>query len=149
MGRLVLAAAGLVVFLGTLVTGSGPHGGDPDVERLDFAVREVARAHGTSVILFLCLTLVTLWRLRQAGAPLSLLRAGEVLLAVSVAQAAVGYIQYFTGVPVLLVGIHIAGAAAVWAAAVRFLLAFSTRDGPDGAGSDPLPSRDTQLLSRP
>ncbi|MDQ3979574.1 MAG: COX15/CtaA family protein [Actinomycetota bacterium] len=130
MGKLVLVAAGLVVFLGTVVTGSGPHGGDPDVERLSFAVPDVARAHGASVVLFLSLTLVTLWRLRRAalpgpnatiGAPLAAMRAGEILLAVSVAQAAVGYIQYFTGVPELLVGIHIAGAAAVWATAVRFL----------------------------
>jgi cytochrome c oxidase assembly protein subunit 15 len=125
MGRLVLVAAGLVVFLGTVVTGSGPHGGDPDVERLGFEVPDVARAHGASVILFLALTLVTLWRLRKAQAPPALLRAGEVLLAVSVAQATVGYVQYFTGVPVLLVGVHIAGAAAVWAAAVRFVVSFS------------------------
>lgn len=127
MGRLVLAAAGLAAFLGTVVTGSGPHGGDPDVERLRFDVPDVARAHGASVVLFLAVTLLTLWRLRKAGAPRALLRAGEVLLAVSVAQAVVGYTQYFTGVPVVLVAVHIAGAAAVWAAAVRFLAGFSTR----------------------
>ena len=147
MGKLVLAAAGLVVFLGTVVTGSGPHGGDPDVERLSFAVPDVARAHGVSVILFLSLTLVTLWRLRAAGlrgpnagsglrgpnaadglrgpngatASEAAMRAGEILLAVSVVQAGVGYVQYFTGVPEVLVGIHIAGAAAVWGTAVRFL----------------------------
>jgi cytochrome c oxidase assembly protein subunit 15 len=127
MGRLVVAAAGLAVFLGTVVTGSGPHGGDPDVERLRFDVPDVARAHGLGVVLFLSVTLVTLWRLRKVGAPAGLVRAGEVLLAVSAAQAIVGYTQYFTGVPVLLVGIHIAGAAAVWAAAVRFLAGFSIR----------------------
>jgi cytochrome c oxidase assembly protein subunit 15 len=125
MGRLVVIAAGLSVFLGTVVTGSGPHGGDPDVERLPFAVRDVARAHGASVMLFIAIILITLWRLQKAGAPPSLMRTGEVLVAVAVAQAAVGYVQYFTGVPVLLVGVHIAGAAAVWAASVRFLLGFS------------------------
>jgi cytochrome c oxidase assembly protein subunit 15 len=127
MGRMVVVAAGLAVFLGTVVTGSGPHGGDPDVERLPLTVPDAARAHGAGVVLFLVVTLVTLWRLRKAGAPAGLLRAGEILLAVSVAQAGVGYTQYFTGVPVVLVGIHIAGAAAVWAAAVRFLLAFTVR----------------------
>ncbi|HEX6597642.1 MAG TPA: hypothetical protein VF045_11940, partial [Acidimicrobiales bacterium] len=127
MGRLVVAAAGLAVFLGTVVTGSGPHGGDPDVERLRFDVPDVARAHGLGVVLFLAVTLVTLWRLRKVGAPAGLVRAGELLLAVSAAQAIVGYTQYFTGVPVVLVGIHIAGAAAVWAAAVRFLAGFSVR----------------------
>ncbi len=133
MGRLVLVAAGLAVFLGTLVTGSGPHGGDPDVERLPFAVPDVARFHGVSVILFISVTLVTLWRLRQAGAPASLLRAGEVLVAVAAAQAGLGYAQYFTGVPVLLVGFHIAGATLVWAAAVRFLLAFAVWPAPQAA----------------
>ncbi len=138
MGRLVVAAAGLTAFLGTVVTGSGPHGGDPEVERLPFDVPDVARAHGFSVVLFLVVTLVTLQRLRRAGAPRSLMKAGEVLLAVSVAQAAVGYTQYFTGVPVLLVGIHIGGAAAVWAAAVRFLAGYHVR-GPAGraVGGEP------------
>jgi cytochrome c oxidase assembly protein subunit 15 len=132
MGRLVLVAAGLAVLLGTIVTGSGPHGGDPNVERLPFAVPDVARFHGLAVILFIAITLVTLWRLQRAGAPGSLMRAGEALVAVAAAQAAVGYAQYFTGVPVLLVGIHIAGAALVWAAAVRFLLGFSVWPAPDG-----------------
>lgn len=133
MGQLVLGAAGLAVFLGTVVTGSGPHGGDPNVERLGFAVPDVARFHGAGVILFIGLTLVTLWRLQQAGAAPGLMRAGELLVAVSAAQAGVGYVQYFTGVPVLLVGIHIAGAALVWAAAVRFLLGFSVWPAPDAS----------------
>jgi cytochrome c oxidase assembly protein subunit 15 len=137
MGSLVVFGAGVAIFLGTVVTGSGPHGGDPEVERLPFLVPDVARAHGTSVILFLAVTLVTLWRLRKAGAPTSLLRSGEVLLAVSVAQAAIGYIQYLTGVPVILVGIHIAGAAMVWAAAVRFRLGFSTAGAPAVTSASP------------
>ncbi|MFN2503192.1 MAG: heme A synthase [Acidimicrobiales bacterium] len=147
MGRLVLGVAAMVIFLGTIVTGSGPHGGDPDVERLSFAVSDVARAHGAAVVLFLIVLLVTLWRLRQAGAPPGLLRAGEVLLAVAVAQAAVGYVQYFTGVPVVLVGVHIAGAAVVWASAVRFLLAFSASD--EGAEAEGDATARDQLLTRP
>lgn len=127
MGRALIASAGLTLFLGTVVTASGPHGGDPDVERLGFFVPDVARAHGLSVVLFLGLTLLTLWRLRAARAPASTLRGGEVLLAVAAAQAVVGWAQYFTGVPVLLVGIHIAGATATWAAVVRFQLGLSTR----------------------
>ena len=127
LGRLVVFDAAVAIFLGTVVTGAGPHGGDPDVERLHLGVREAARMHGIAVVIFLVVTLWTLWQVRRAGAPRDLLRAGEVLLAVSVAQAGVGYAQYFTGVPVLLVGIHIAGAAAVWAAALRFLLAFTVR----------------------
>ena len=130
LGRLVVAATALAVVLGTVVTGSGPHGGDKNVDRLPFLVPDVARLHGVSVVLLLGLVLVTLWRLRRDAAPPALLRRGEILLGVLVAQAAVGYVQYFTGVPVVLVGVHIAGATAVWAVAVQFLLAFSAPAGP-------------------
>ncbi len=68
LGSLAVVAAGLVLFLGTVVTSSGPHGGDENAERLQFALPDVARFHGASVILFLALTLVTLWRLRSAAA---------------------------------------------------------------------------------
>ena len=149
LGGLVVTAAALTMFLGTVLTGSGPHGGDEDVERLPFFVPDVARVHGISVVIFLGLVLVTLWRLRRDGAPAALLRRGEVLLAVLVGQAAVGYIQYFTGVPALLVGVHILGATLVWAAVLRFFLGFSTREAAapsaaagrgDGVPSELLPS---------
>jgi heme a synthase len=125
LGRLVLIATALAILLGTVVTGTGPHGGDADVDRLPFFLPDVARLHGISVVLLLVLVLVTLWRLRTDGAPPALLRRGELLLGVLVAQAAVGYTQYFTGVPVLLVGVHIAGATAVWAMTIHFLLGFT------------------------
>ncbi len=143
LGSLAVIAAGLVLLLGTVVTSSGPHGGDENAKRLQLALPDVARLHGGSVILFLSLTLVILWRLRSARAPAAVLHRGEVVLAVSVAQASVGYIQYFNGVPALLVGVHVAGAAGVWVATLRFRLAFA---GPDaepapphlaGAGSTP------------
>ena len=130
LGRAMLAAAVLVLFLGTVVTSSGPHGGDPEAERLSYFVPDVARLHGIAVMLFLVVTLVAVLRVARAGAP-ALLRRGEVLLAVLVAQAGVGYLQYFTGVPVILVGVHVAGATAVWVATLRFFLAMSA---PAGAG---------------
>jgi cytochrome c oxidase assembly protein subunit 15 len=134
LGRLEVAAAGLVIVLGTVVTSSGPHGGDERAQRLPFLLTDVARLHGIAVTLFLVVTVVTLWRLRGAGAPARLFRRGEVLLAVLVAQGALGYLQYFTGVPVVLVGFHIAGAAAVWVTVLRFHLAFSV---PVASGADP------------
>jgi len=137
LGRLVVASAGLALVLGTVVTGAGPHGGDEKVARLPFLVPDVARLHGISVMLLLGLVLVTLWRLNREGAPPALRRRGEILLGVLVAQAAVGYVQYFTGVPVVLVGVHVAGATAVWVAAVAFLLGFST---PVGASAEAGPS---------
>jgi cytochrome c oxidase assembly protein subunit 15 len=125
LGRLVVAFAGLVIVLGTVVTASGPHpgsNGDQVVERLPFALHRVAQLHGTAVVLFLALVLATTWTLWRAGGHVIALRRAEVLLGVIVAQAAVGYVQYFTRLPVLLVGIHIAGATALWIAALRFEL---------------------------
>ena len=136
LGRLGVAAAGLVIVLGTVVTSSGPHGGDDRAPRLGFVPADVTRLHGIAVMLFLAVVLVTLWRLRAGGAPAELLRRGEVLVGVLVAQGTLGYVQYFTGVPVVLVGFHIAGAAAVWVAVLRFHLAFSV----PASGAEP--SRD-------
>jgi cytochrome c oxidase assembly protein subunit 15 len=130
LGRLLVGAAALVLVTGTVVTGSGPHGGDEDIERLPFFVPEVARIHGISVTLFLVGVLLMLWLLRRTGAPASVSRQARVLLAVVVAQAVVGYTQYFTGVPVLLVGVHIAGAVAVWTATLVLLLHLTER--PEG-----------------
>ena len=136
LGRLEVAVAALVIFLGTIVTSSGPHGGDEDAERLPFLLPDVARLHGIAVMLFLAVTLVTLWRLRRAGADPRILRRSEVLLAGVVAQGALGYVQYFTGVPALLVGFHIAGATAVWVAVLRLHLAFSVPVAKSGPESD-------------
>lgn len=125
MGHLLIAAASVAILLGTVVTGSGPHAGSSEgqlVERLPFDVGEVARLHSIAVVVFAALTLFLLRSLRLGGAPRPVLRRGEVLLAVLVAQAAVGYAQYFTAVPPLLVAIHILGAVGVWIATLRLVL---------------------------
>ena len=123
VARLLMWTAAVVIVLGTVVTSSGPHGGDETAQRFGFDPRAVTRWHGIAVVLFLGLVLYTVWGMVRTGAPAALLRRAEVLLAVLVAQTVVGYVQYFTGVPVLLVGVHIAGAAAVWVAVVGFRVA--------------------------
>ena len=123
--RCVSAAAGVVVFTGTVVTAAGPHAGDADVRRLDVAVPDVARLHGVSVFLLLALTLAALWRMHRDRAPAAVLDAGRTLVAVLVAQAGLGYTQYFTGVPAVLVGAHVLGAVLLWVAVIRFHLAAS------------------------
>ena len=123
-GLVLCASAAVAIFLGTVVTGSGPHTGDHEgefIERLPFQVSDVARLHAVAVWVFLALTLVTVVRLRRRGGA-DQARHASVLLAVLVGQAAVGYTQYFTGVPALLVGIHVAGAVGVWIAVLRFAL---------------------------
>jgi heme a synthase len=122
MGWLVVALTAVVLFTGTIVTGAGPHGGDENVRRLDVSVTTAARVHGVAENVLLISVLVTLWLVIHTHARAVVRRDANVLLVVLVAQAAVGYAQYFTGVPVVLVGIHILGAVCVWVAALRFAL---------------------------
>ena len=118
----VAVVTALVVVTGTVVTGSGPHGGDEEVERLALAFSQVARAHGGAVIVLLVLTVALRFRFQNLRNDLVRRRINIVLVAM-VAQAAIGYTQYFTELPVLLVGFHIAGATILWISVVRLTLA--------------------------
>ncbi len=144
MSRVLVVAATVVVVTGTVVTGSGPHSGDVPgtaqrATRLDLYIPDVARVHGTSAMVLLALVLVTLLFVHRTRAPRAVARRLEVLLVVLVAQAGVGYAQYFTGIPALLVGIHVAGATALWAATVWFALGVTERPLPTDARSDVAP----------
>ena len=117
----LVAATLLVVVLGVVTTGSGPHSGDADVQaRFGFDLRTVAWLHADSVLLFLGLTIGLLVAARVCHAPAALTRRTTVLLGIALAQGFVGYTQYFTGLPELLVAIHVLGAIGVWLA-VLFL----------------------------
>ena len=140
MSRVLLVVNAVVLVTGTIVTGAGPHsgGGDEDnVTRFDFEIPEVARVHGKTVMLFLVLVLATLWLIRRDRSPASVQRRLTVLLVVLVAQAGVGYAQYLSDIPPLLVGIHIAGATAVWSATLVFALGCFGRSSPAGDGISP------------
>jgi cytochrome c oxidase assembly protein subunit 15 len=128
MAWIVVAVTAVVLVTGTVVTGTGPHGGDENVRRLDFSVTTVARLHGLTENLLLVAVLVTLWLIVHTHAPASVRRDANILLVVLIAQAGVGYTQYFTGVPVVLVGIHILGAVCVWIAALRLALGMQRVD---------------------
>jgi cytochrome c oxidase assembly protein subunit 15 len=119
MLRLVFIAAGIVVLTGTVVTASGPHAGDEQAERLDLVVSDVARVHAVAVWILLAMVLVTLRWVWSDRSPRAVRAAGTHLLAAIVVQGAIGYAQYFNGVPALLVGLHIVGALAVWITATR------------------------------
>ncbi len=127
LGRVVVAAAAVVVFTGTIVTAAGPHGGDEHVERLPLYLPDVARVHGISVVLLVALTVTLVFLLRSSHAPAGVQRRGLIVLGILVANAAVGYVQYLTGVPEVLVGVHIAGAVAVWIGVLRFLCSMHER----------------------
>ena len=138
--KLLLAIGVVVIVTGTIVTGSGPHSGAEkqqilealenqgetpaistlEVERLPFDVPDVARIHGISVMIFLLLTLRVLFMIKR-NSP-TLLPNGQNLMAAIIVQAGIGYLQYFTGVPALLVGIHVAGATLIWVMILRLYL---------------------------
>ena len=130
LGWVLVPWAALVVVLGTVVTSTGPHAGAPDVARYRFSLHAVAQLHGSSVEVFLGLTVVTLWSLARAGAPAPVMRRAEVLLAVLILQGAIGYIQYFTGVPAALVALHELGASALIVAVLMFALGMTARPAP-------------------
>ncbi|MCH2636242.1 MAG: hypothetical protein MKZ67_09950, partial [Acidimicrobiales bacterium] len=95
--------------------------GDENVARLDFSFPDVARIHGSAVVLLIVLVISLFLRTRHTEAGLFKRRATIVLIT-TLGQAAIGYTQYFTQLPVLLVGCHIAGATLLWMATIRLLL---------------------------
>lgn len=129
--RLAWSVVGLgfvVFYVGALVTGSGPHAGDADAERTGFDPETVAQFHADLVLLLIGLTIGLLIGLRAVGAPGPVVRAAVVLLAVELAQGLIGFVQYFTGLPVVLVGFHLLGAALVSAAATAVAMRTRTRE---------------------
>lgn len=127
LGRISVIVAAITLFTGTIVTGTGPHGGDETVERLSFNITDVARIHSVTVWIFLALTIVTFALLRRKGAPTNVDRRAQILTAAIVVQGAIGYIQYFNSVPPALVLLHILGATIVWIAVLSFDLSFHAR----------------------
>ena len=108
------AVAAVVVLTGTVVTGAGTArpATNRSAARLDLVVHDVARVHGVTMMAFLAVTRAARWSgCRRPAATRSSVRSHDRSLVVLVAQGAIGYTQYFTGVPPLLVGLHVAGRA--------------------------------------
>jgi cytochrome c oxidase assembly protein subunit 15 len=122
LSRLSFVAAAMTILLGTVVTAAGPHAGDEQAQRLNIVVRDVARIHSVMVWLFLAVLVLMVRAVWRDGAPRVVRDAARDVLVASIAQGAVGYVQYFTGVPALLVGVHIVGALAVWITVTRLNL---------------------------
>jgi cytochrome c oxidase assembly protein subunit 15 len=121
------AAAAVVLALGTVVTGSGPHSGDEKAARTGFNPESVSQLHADLVMLLVGLT-VALWlALRAAHGPS---HAAGVLVLVVLGQGAVGWTQYFTDLPIALVAVHMAGACLVVIAACRVVLSLRRRSSP-------------------
>jgi cytochrome c oxidase assembly protein subunit 15 len=124
---LVFAAGWLVLYLGTVVTGSGPHAGDGDAERNGLDPQVVSHVHAVAVYLLVALTVGMLALAHRAGATAAT-RATGGLLAVELGQGVVGFTQYFLDLPVALVALHMLGAALT--AATLAWVVVSTRRTP-------------------
>ena len=115
--RALLVVGAFLMLLGTVTTGAGPHGGDDEVA-YRYAVDPVlaAKVHAGAVWAFVALVLTCLWLLARAGRGRRTVRPWWGLLAVTLAQGVVGYVQYFTGLPEVLVGVHLLGTGVLTAA---------------------------------
>jgi cytochrome c oxidase assembly protein subunit 15 len=115
--RVLLGLTALVLTLGTVVTGSGPHAGDIQAHRYHLDPRTISWLHADTVIALIALTfaLILLIKVSENESARSLLmRRATLFLFICLAQGLIGYIQYFTGLPEALVAAHLLGADLVW-----------------------------------
>lgn len=112
----------LIMVLGTIVTGSGPHAGDIKAQRFNFDIRSVAILHTDFVIFLFGLTLALYVAVGTSHETKQKLRTFTII---ALGQGLIGYVQYFLGIPEILVGLHLLGSSILWIAAWRVWL--STR----------------------
>jgi cytochrome c oxidase assembly protein subunit 15 len=136
----IAVVTGAVLVLGTVVTGSGPHSGDPKAGRMGFAPQDVAQLHTDIVFLLIGLTAALLFALYATDSPARVRRAGRDLLLVQLGQGVIGYVQYFTHLPVAVVLLHMLGAVLITAFTAR--LVWSVR----GPASDAPPQTRTSTM---
>ena len=123
----LITVTAVVVFLGTVVTGAGPHSGAEQATRLGISVKHATQMHSVSVWIMVLVAVLVAVRARKNAAQWSsegpkMLR----LLSAMLAQGFIGYVQYFAGVPAPLVAVHVALSVIVWLCAFAVFLPAST-----------------------
>lgn len=116
------AAGWLVLYAGTIVTGAGPHAGDLDAKRNGLNIVQVAQLHVDLVFLFIGLSVGLLLCALAVKAPRGAVVAVGWLIVVELLQGTIGFVQYFTDLPIVLVAFHMLGAAVLSAAMTWALL---------------------------
>lgn len=119
-----IIATFLVIALGTIVTGTGPHAGDATTQRFPFDLRTVAWLHADAVIALFGITFGLL--VAHGVLPGTKTRL-KIFLAIALGQGAIGYVQWFSDLPELIVGLHLVGSTLVWISAWRVWLSVTTR----------------------
>lgn len=137
LARLTFVVGWVVLYLGTVVTGSGPHAGDLAAPRNGLDPRTISQLHTDFVFLLLGLTIALVFALRAVSAPPRAQRAALVLLAIELSQGAVGFVQYFTDLPIALVALHLLGAALTSAGLAWVLVSLRERDSAEAPDAEP------------
>lgn len=132
-----LVPLGLVLIVaGIVVTGTGPHGGDAAAPRWGFDLEAVTRVHSGLAWITTALAVAVLVGAILTRAPRLVRVQAWLLLASVLGQAALGYVQYFLGLPEWLVVLHVLGSTLVWAAILRLYFGTAERvavTGPEAA----------------
>jgi len=119
-----LAVSFLVLFLGTLVTGSGPHAGDATAARFPFDLRTMAWLHADAVI---ALFGITFGLFVVHGISAHTKKRLKIFVAIALSQGLIGYVQWYLDLPELMVGLHLVGSTLVWVASMRVWLSVTKR----------------------
>ncbi len=119
-----IAVSFFVLFLGTLVTGSGPHAGDATADRFPFDLRTIAWLHADFVI---ALFGVTFGLFVVNGVSSHTKKRLRIFLIIALCQGLIGYVQWFKDLPEILVGLHLVGSTLVWIASWRVWLSVTKR----------------------
>lgn len=125
LARVTTGVTVAVLVVGTWVTGSGPHAGDHGAARNGLDPETISQVHADGVFLLIGLSVALIFALRAVGAQRAT-RAAIILVAVELSQGLIGFVQYFTHVPAILVGTHMLGSCLVLLAALS--VQWSTRE---------------------
>lgn len=134
-----------VLFVGTIVTGSGPHAGDTTAERFNLDARTMSWIHADLVIALIGVTVALLIAVRlgeSEATKAAILKKVQLFLLIALSQGAIGYVQYFTGLPEILVGMHLVGAVVVWLAAWNLVILGNLKGRSLSNNTNPAPNRE-------
>ncbi len=146
--RIYLALLVLAIAAGTATTGAGPHAGGKGAKRVPIALADMARIHAETVLVTGAVLLALLWMLWKSNAPARVQESGRILIGAMVVQGIIGFTQYFTHLPVVLVWFHVIGATLVWSTALWFHHGLSDHRREVG-GVEDRPAGDVTGLSEP
>ncbi|MGW3633419.1 COX15/CtaA family protein [Streptomyces sp. NPDC005122] len=140
----LVAAAVVLIALGTVVTGAGPHAGDSsEVDRMHVSWENVAKLHAVLAWIVVTLTFALWFVLKAVDAPKGPQDRTRDLFLILLGQGVIGYVQYFTDLPEALVGLHMFGSCLVWIGVLRVLL--SLRERPAVVPDLPGPAAESTL----